>query len=205
MVIKVECEKNLVCMVALIAGALFINAAVLIMLQILLSQHMNQLINVICITVSTCCGFVVFPAALFRRIYNTTFRSFGLSNPKPADYAIIMLSAIAVTVAFFCAKQQANYFLLLIAQNFVVAFSEEFICRGALIFSLNKVIKSNAIIAIIAIVIFVFIFHSGAPVVENLIWRLPLSILIVCIYLKRGSIYMPFAIHFAYNVIVSLI
>ncbi|MCH5278369.1 MAG: CPBP family intramembrane metalloprotease [Christensenellaceae bacterium] len=205
MIARTECERNIVTMIALVAGAIFINAVVLITLQIILSQHMDPLNNVICIAISTFCGFVAFPCILMRKMYNPPLNSLGLCELRPLDWLSFAVSIAAVMGAFLHAKKQIDWFLLLIVQNLIVAFSEEFICRGVFIFTLNRGIKSKLIVGIISIMVFVFVFHSGAPLMENLIWRLPMSIVIVSIYLKRNSIYIPFAIHFTYNIIVSLV
>lgn len=200
---EIEREKNVVSLIALVIGAMFITAILLVLTQVIILQHMNQLYNVVCVSISTICGFVLFPIALMRCLYTLSLQAIGICKPVLYDWvALVIATVVAISVLVF-SRKQTEWLLLMIVQNLIVAGSEEFLCRGSLIFILGKTIKNRILVGITAIIIFVFIIHSNATIVENLIWRLPVSVLIVCIYMKRKSIYLPIAIHFTYNIIVS--
>ena len=202
---KIEREKNVVIIIALIIGAMFITAVVLVLSQAMLSQYMNQLCNVVCVSIATICGFVLFPVVLLRKAYAVSPQALGICKPVLYDWLMVATAIATVTGVWIVSQKQPYWLLLLIVQNLVVAGSEEFLCRSALTFILERTIKSRLLVGIISIVIFVFVIHSNATVVENLIWRLPISVLLVCIYMKRKSIYIPYVIHFTYNIIVSII
>ena len=182
---------------------MFITAILLVLTQVIILQHMNQLYNVVCVSISTICGFVLFPIALLRCLYTPSLHAIGICKPVLYDWVALVIATVVAISVLVLSRKQTEWLLLMIVQNLIVAGSEEFLCRGSLIFILGKIIKNRILVGITAIIIFVFIIHSNATIVENLIWRLPVSVLIVCIYMKRKSIYLPIAIHFTYNIIVS--
>lgn len=196
-------EKAIISAIGLIAGSLVLEGLILIILQIMFHNYMSEAINIATIAIAICVASLLYPFILLKQLYSIQAIDVGV------HYCIIS-STLILTTSLFClffimhTQQYSKHIFFLIVQNFFVAAGEEFVARGCLFYLLRKIVKKESTVIIISTIIFVFIFHSNSSIVDNLIWRLPITILLSIVYSKTQSIVNSGIIHMTYNVIVSL-
>lgn len=196
-------EKAIISTVGLVAGSLVLEGLILIILQILFHSYMSEATNIATIAVAICVASLLYPFILLRRLYSVKAIEVGVHYCPVSSTFILILSLICLFfIIRFC--QYPKNILFLIIHNFFVAAGEEFVARGCLFYLLRKIARKESIVIILSTIIFVFIFHSNSSVIDNLIWRLPITILLSIVYSKTQSIVNSGLIHMTYNVIVSL-
>lgn len=127
-----------------------------------------------------------------------------LSKPKgktvsTVNYVSILLSII-ITVYFFSNEPM---FLYVVIINFIViAFVEEFFFRGYVQQRLLRILGPVASITISS-ALFAFILHSNMSFTDNLIYRMPVGLILGFIAYKSQSIWPAVNLHYGYNVLLS--
>lgn len=118
---------------------------------------------------------------------------------------LILKIVITITIFFLLTKRYDNNEILklVILQNISVAIAEEFLYRGVVTYLLEKIVNKRSLAHIISGLIFVFVLHSGESLLENMIYRLPITVLLCAIYYKLKDLKDTIVIHWLYNVFAS--
>jgi len=198
-------EKHIVVLLGVAFGALLTEGLLLIAFQALLANIMSGVVNALLILLTTMTCFVAFPYVTLKKVYKVDLHELGLSGADKKTAALSLAIAVLGVAAGIIYKNTRVSLGVILLQNAAVAAAEEFIARGCVFFILRKIKQSFWFVVPVSTLIFVFIFHSNAPLVENLIWRLPISAVLALAYYFTKRLYVPVSIHFAYNVAVSMI
>lgn len=202
--IRDKLEQNIINLLIITFIPLFIEFLIIIILSSLIGNQMNEFFNIICILISTVIACIIFPYIILKKIYNISLNDVGLSIGNLSKKQLI-LSILILSMNLIAFKKLVLVnSLLLIFHNIVIAISEEFLSRGCITYILKKIFKSNIFILIANVLIFVFIFHSGETLFSNIIYRLPISILLMFTYTKYKNLMLPISIHLTYNVIGAI-
>lgn len=200
---KQQFEKAVVTSIGLISGSLLLEGLTLIILQIIFHNYMSQTLNVITIALSIVLASVIYPYILLKRMYTSNLSELGIKIDTVSSTSIFFISMLCI-ISILCVYKCSYNIVLLIIQNIFVAIGEEFVARGCLFYLLRKIVSSEYVVIIISTFIFVFVFHSNSSLSDNLIWRLPITIVLSILYSGTHSIINTSLVHMTYNVIVSL-
>lgn len=200
-----ELEKNIVITIALVAGVMLLEGLLILTLQVMLSGVMSNGVNAFTIALSIVLSMLVFPFCLIRKTHNVTMKDLGVKRLLPSDYIMILCSISLVFMLVYVKEVEPITVLFLIIQNMFVALGEEFVFRSCMFYILRKMIKNEIVIIAIVTLVFVFVFHSGASVVENAVWRLPVAIVLGVLYSKKNTLFYVVLLHFVYNMVGALI
>ena len=200
---KFSFSDNIVILIGLVVGSLFIQGVLMILLQVIFKEWMSPLTNAITVCIALLIATLFCPYLIMRKIVNCPMTELGFK--KPTRHEIFIAVFIVVTGIFvaWMLTRQWEAVLIISLHNIFIAFSEEFIARGCMFAQLRRIYQKDWFVLIISTLIFVFVFHSNAPLIENLIWRLPVSIVLTLTYFRTKNLLLCTSIHFAYNVIVS--
>ena len=86
-----------------------------------------------------------------------------------------------------------------------VAISEEVILRSIIMHEMKNILFNKFLLCIINAIIFAFVYHSSEDFLSNLLVRVPLGFALSYARLKSNDIYLPIALHWAYNMAVTAI
>ncbi len=200
-----ELEKNIVITIALVAGVMLFEGLLILILQVILSGVMSNGFNVFTIAFSIVLSMLVFPFCLIRKTHNVTMKDLGVKKLLPNDCLLILCSVFLIFIFMYVKEVEPIIAIFLIVQNVFVALGEEFVFRSCMFYILRKMIKSEIVIIAIVTLVFVFVFHSGAPVVENVVWRLPVAIILGILYSRKNTLCYVVLLHFTYNMLGALI
>lgn len=195
-------EKNIIYIISLIAGSLTLEGLTLIALQIVFRNYMSIEINVMTIAISIIIASIIYPYILLKRVYSVSKEDLGITY-CPVLSTVLLIGSIMCLGRILVLNNFSKSVIFIIIQNLFVAIGEEFVARVCLFYLLRKIIKSEILIMIISTIIFVFIFHSNSSLMDNLVWRLPITMLLSFVYSKTNSIINCSILHMAYNVLVS--
>ncbi|NLE24261.1 MAG: CPBP family intramembrane metalloprotease [Clostridiaceae bacterium] len=70
---------------------------------------------------------------------------------------------------------------------------------------MKNIISNKFLLCIINAIIFAFVYHSSEDFLSNLLARVPLGFALSYGRLKSNDIYLPIALHWAYNMAVTAI
>lgn len=197
-----EKKKYVYLAVCLIAGSLMLEGISLIALQIICKNIMSNAVNVATIAISIIIASIIFPSIMMKKRCNASMSELGLVY-QPVITTLLIVGTLSTLIVILCYHFQMLT-ILIILQNIFVASGEEFVARGCLFFLLRKILKNEIAVILVSTLIFVFIFHSNSGLSDNLIWRLPITIVLALLYSKTRSIVNTGLVHLTYNVIVSV-
>jgi len=124
----------------------------------------------------------------------------GLVRPSWASMAV--MTVLTIAIGGYQLLQGASLPSLL-AQNVPVAFCEEFWCKGVIFHVCRDMISRPWVIVAASALAFAFVTHAGSPLLTNLAFRLPFSLVTALIYLRTRSLAWPVLLHLNYNLLVS--
>lgn len=121
-------------------------------------------------------------------------------------YYISQVIIITIIVSVFTTKYiSLIYTLFFIILNFLIAWEEEFVYRLLVPEILKKLFSNFVIICLLQSLIFSYLGHMDGTILDNLIYRLPLAILLYYIRNKTDNIFLPTTIHAIWNIILDFI
>ncbi|EOT39137.1 CPBP family intramembrane glutamic endopeptidase [Enterococcus columbae] len=97
------------------------------------------------------------------------------------------------------------YLIFFLILNYLIAWEEEFVYRYMIPKLLKEIFCSNKIIYILQAIIFVYIGHMGDSLIDNLIYRIPLSFFLYYLKDKTGNIIYSTSLHSVWNIIINYI
>lgn len=203
--IRENLQKNIITLLMLSFIPLFMEFIIIIILSLIIGSKMNEFFNIICIFISMGISSVIFPYKLLKIIYDIKLSDIGIKFNNLSKRQIVLNIFILLMNLIVFKKLDFINSILLIFHNIVIAISEEFLSRGCITNVLTRIFKSEIIISCVNILIFVFIFHSGGTLLDNLIFRLPISIVLMATYMKSKNLVTPITIHLTYNVLGAVL
>lgn len=125
---------------------------------------------------------------------------------KQVGLYIIQITLITIFVFLYTTDYNSIiYILFFILVNFIIAWEEEFVYRLLVPEILKKLCSNFFIICLIQSLIFSYLGHMDGIVLENLIYRVPISIVLYGIRSKTDSIFLPTTIHALWNIMLDFI
>lgn len=115
-------------------------------------------------------------------------------------YIVQCLIITLVVFNYFDKEKGLYYIIFFIILNYLVAWEEEFVYRLLVPELLKKHINSHVVICFLQAIIFTFIAHQDGTFIENLIYRIPLALVLYVAREKTGSIFLPTSIHAVWNI-----
>lgn len=202
--IKENLEKNIITLLSISFIPLFMEFIIIIILSLAIGERMNEFLNIICIFIAMGISAIILPYVVLKRVYGVSLSDIGIKFKLSKKLIILNIIILSMNLIVF-KKLDFNNAILLILHNVVIAISEEFLSRGCITNVLMRIFKSDIMVMCVNILIFVFLFHSGATFLENLIYRLPISIVLIVVYMKSKNLTTPITIHLTYNVLGAII
>lgn len=168
-------------------------------------NNVNSIVEVILgFSMPMIIGLIIIPFIFQRRVRKRTLSQLGLSlkkSPKSiVTLTLLVIAGVLISVIFIHHHELQLEGMIL--SFVVVAVTEEFYVRGVLYHELEN--YWNAKVAIfVSSFIFAFVYHAGADFMLNLLFRLPISIILALIRYKFNNIYYCSVVHYIYNLLVN--
>ena len=125
---------------------------------------------------------------------------------KQVGLYILQITLITIFVFLYTTDYNSIiYILFFILVNFIIAWEEEFVYRLLVPEILKKLCSNFFIICLIQSLIFIYLGHMDGIILENLIYRVPISIVLYGIRSKTDSIFLPTTIHALWNIMLDFI
>ena len=125
---------------------------------------------------------------------------------KQVGLYILQITLITIFVFLYTTDYNSIiYILFFILVNFIIAWEEEFVYRLLVPEILKKLCSNFFIICLIQSLIFSYLGHMDGIILENLIYRDPISIVLYGIRSKTDSIFLPTTIHALWNIMLDFI
>lgn len=125
---------------------------------------------------------------------------------KQVGLYILQITLITIFVFLYTTDYNSIiYILFFILVNFIIAWEEEFVYRLLVPEILKKLCSNFFIICLIQSLIFSYLGHMDGIILENLIYRVPISIVLYGIRSKTDSIFLPTIIHALWNIMLDFI
>ena len=125
---------------------------------------------------------------------------------KQVGLYILQITLISIFVFLYTTDYNSIiYILFFILVNFIIAWEEEFVYRLLVPEILKKLCSNFFIICLIQSLIFSYLGHMDGIILENLIYRVPISIVLYGIRSKTDSIFLPTIIHALWNIMLDFI
>lgn len=125
---------------------------------------------------------------------------------KQVGLYILQITLITIFVFLYTTDYNSIiYILFFILVNFIIAWEEEFVYRLLVPEILKKLCSNFFIICLIQSLIFSYLGHMDGIILENLIYRVPISIVLYGIRSKTDSIFLPTTIHALRNIMLDFI
>lgn len=125
---------------------------------------------------------------------------------KQVGLYILQITLITIFVFLYTTDYNSIiYILFFILVNFIIAWEEEFVYRLLIPEILKKLCSNFFIICLIQSLIFSYLGHMDGIILENLIYRVPISIVLYGIRSKTDSIFLPTIIHALWNIMLDFI
>lgn len=125
---------------------------------------------------------------------------------KQVGLYILQITLITIFVFLYTTDYNSIiYILFFILVNFIIAWEEEFVYRLLVPEIIKKLCSNFFIICLIQSLIFSYLGHMDGIILENLIYRVPISIVLYGIRSKTDSIFLPTTIHALWNIMLDFI
>ena len=125
---------------------------------------------------------------------------------KQVGLYILQITLITIFVFLYTTDYNSIiYILFFILVNFIIAWEEEFVYRLLVPEILKKLCSNFFIMCLIQSLIFSYLGHMDGIILENLIYRVPISIVLYGIRSKTDSIFLPTTIHALWNIMLDFI
>lgn len=149
-------------------------------------------------------SLILFPLLLERGYFRISLSQLGCTfktqsaKLSTAIYVVVLICLLNL----FATTGNQTHFLYLSFFLAVQCLGEDVLFRSVLQRRLHEHFSAITTIGIVT-ALFVFIFHNGS-FIDNLLYRVPLGLLMSFVFYKTRSIFPVFAIHFLNNLYYSL-
>lgn len=194
--------KEWVDLLVLLGGAIPL-MGILLLLQYQFAGTGNPAEPILFSASSIAIAFVIFPVAYLKKQYKVRWEEIGIrkSGWQKNVFRIAITAGFALLLS--TRYQDLSLLRLVLLQNIAVAIGEEVLFRGAVIYVLSRIFKGDILPHLLSALLFVFVLHSGAGFVENILFRLPITIVIGLLYRKTQDLGDTIAVHWLYNLFAS--
>lgn len=151
------------------------------------------------IGISMSAGFILVPYLYLRKLYQVQREELGIAVFRPLEFVIIGITLAALYLYLYGKGISSQVLILSTVQMFIVAVTEEFWARGAMCFVIRKLYNKTWFVVLLSSVCFAFVTHMNEPIMDNVLYRLPGSILMGIIYVKTNNLRYTILFHFTYN------
>ncbi|WP_427181637.1 CPBP family intramembrane glutamic endopeptidase [Paenibacillus sp. TC-CSREp1] len=151
------------------------------------------------IGISMSAGFILVPYLYLRKLYQVQREELGIAVFHPLEFVIIGITLAALYLYLYGKGISSQVLILSTVQMFIVAVTEEFWARGAMCFVIRKLYNKTWFVVLLSSVCFAFVTHMNEPIMDNVLYRLPGSILMGIIYVKTNNLRYTILFHFTYN------
>lgn len=148
-------------------------------------------------------SFIVVPSIIMFQQEKIALAELGIKKFSGKDILIISICLFALYV-YLLMNYEVNVIVLLSVQTLIVAISEEFWARGVLFYILRKIFNNWGAVLLISSIIFVFVTHMNRDIMENILYRMPGTLVMGLIYQKTGKLQYSILFHYIYNIFGSL-
>lgn len=154
-------------------------------------------------------ALAIIPLAAQIIIQHNNFEVLGFVK-KPKRWSVIICAALSILVivatAYIDKNLETEISAMTIYVHFLaVAISEEVILRSVIMHEMKNLISNKFLLCVINAIIFAFVYHSSEDFLSNLLVRVPLGFALSYARLSSNDIYLPIALHWAYNMMVTAI
>lgn len=157
-------------------------------------------------------GMVIAPLVWEKVIRRTDLKQIGFTIPSHLGREIIYgttLFLLFVAYSYLILSQQnilptfSLYIIIYLSIRWMlVVFGEEILYRGVIQRRLSNICGKYSGL-ILASVVFAFIGHHKAPLIDNLILRLPFGLILGYVYLRSHSLLIPIGMHWGFNLLFA--
>jgi len=157
-------------------------------------------------------GMVITPLIWEKAVRRIDLREIGFTIPchliREIIYGAVFFFLFAAYGYVLLSKQNglsslSFYIIISLSIRWLfVAFGEEVLYRGIVQRRLS-VLCGKYWGLILASVVFAFIGHPRAPLIDNLVLRLPFGLILGYLYLRSRSLLIPTALHWGFNVLFA--
>lgn len=192
--------NDLVYLIFIASVPLFLTNLIGLILMVIIHGKSIYGSDIIVTFISMVFGLILFPYYFIKSKYGASYKDIGIRNVTGIEIAIFSVS-LFLMYSYILNKDINNSIYIISIQTIIVAISEEVWARGVLCYVLSKITDKKWIILIISSIIFAFLTHMNRPILDNLIYRLPGSIIMGITYLKTKNLRYSILIHYLYNMI----
>ncbi len=157
-------------------------------------------------------GMVVIPLVWERVVRRIDFREMGFAIPRhlvrEVIYGVLLLFLFVAYSYVLLLKQNEHlsftpYMTASVCIPWLfVAFGEEVLYRGIIQRRLCSLCGKYGGL-ILASLVFAFLGHFKAPLIDNLILRFPFGLILGYLYLRSRSLLIPVGLHWVFNVLFA--
>ena len=151
------------------------------------------------IGISMSVGFIGVPYLYLRKLYQVQREELGIVVFRPLEIFIISITLAALYLYLYGKGISSQVLILSSVQMFIVAVTEEFWARGAMCLVIRKLYNKTWFVVLLSSICFAFVTHMNEPFMDNVLYRLPGSILMGIIYVKTNNLRYTILFHFTYN------
>jgi len=188
--IKQTAEDTLFSIILTSIAGIFINIG--LGLMTIFSNNTNNFLGGVLFILCAVLGFIILPQTIVNHIYPST-----ISFPKISWLRFLFLYLLIFPFLIYLGGLEKTLFFLLIA------ICEEYLFRHIILKVLSKK-NSIFISAIIGSLIFSIILHSNYSIIDNLLVRMPFSLIFYYASIKY-KLQDAIMLHWLYNIIANII
>lgn len=149
------------------------------------------------------------PLAIKMGVQKRSAQRLGLSFPKTRgnliSCAVMAVGTLVPAVILSRARDLEVSAWTVWAHFFFVAVAEEIMLRSVVTDELRAFTKNKWILSLLNGLIFAFVYHSNEDFWSNLLVRVPLGFVLSMVREKSDSVYPAIALHWLYNMCVTVI
>ena len=172
-----------------------------VLLSLIFNAHLTDSVFIMIIGVSMIAGFVLFPYFYTKRKYNVTFHDLGIKPFTLKELTIDILFILCLYFYLSTKDYSLNFIFISSIQMLLVASTEEFWARGTICYLLGKISENKWFIIVISSLSFAFLTHMNEPFMDNVLYRLPGSLIMGFIFMHTKNLRYTIIFHFSYNLI----
>lgn len=128
-----------------------------------------------------------------------------ISFNQVTTYTLQMICATVCIHIFTTKYSLIVYILFFIVLNFLIAWEEEFVYRLLIPEILQKLFISSFVVCLLQSLIFGYLGHMEGTILDNLVYRVPLAIVLYQIRSKTGSILLSTTLHAFWNIVLDFV
>ncbi|RHW43309.1 CPBP family intramembrane metalloprotease [Neobacillus notoginsengisoli] len=193
--------NSIVTLIIMMILPLLVVSTVGVLLSITFSDFESDLSSVLIIGISMIFGFVFVPIIYIKKIYKLNLKDIGISEFSKREI-IIETFVLLCLYAYLISSDMSIYSIFISSiQMLIVATTEEFWARGVICYLLNQIVENKWFIILASSLSFAFLTHMNEPFMDNLLYRLPGSVVMGVIFVYTKNLRYTILFHYIYNLV----